>query len=92
MDSKSMFRRRGAASAPVWALALALMLPAPPAHAYIDPGSGSFLLQMILAGFAGAAFYCRDAITRALRKILGRERTSRATEASKPRQQPRPDR
>jgi len=26
------------------------------AHAYIDPGTGSYVLQLILAGFIGAAF------------------------------------
>lgn len=26
-----------------------------PAHAYIDPGSGSMLLQILLGGFAGVA-------------------------------------
>ncbi|OHC74266.1 MAG: hypothetical protein A3H92_09310 [Rhodospirillales bacterium RIFCSPLOWO2_02_FULL_58_16] len=33
------------------------MAPAPgdPAHAYLDPGTGSILLQMILGGAAGAA-------------------------------------
>ncbi|MBF0248479.1 MAG: hypothetical protein HQL36_10480 [Alphaproteobacteria bacterium] len=27
---------------------------APPAHAYVDPGTGGFLLQIILGGVAGA--------------------------------------
>lgn len=26
------------------------------AHAYIDPGSGSYILQLIIAGLLGAAF------------------------------------
>ncbi|HEU4516696.1 MAG TPA: hypothetical protein VFR77_05280 [Steroidobacteraceae bacterium] len=30
------------------------------AHAYIDPGTGSMLLQMIGAGIAGAIFYFRE--------------------------------
>lgn len=37
---------------------LALMLKfifAPPAYAYLDPGSGSFIIQMLLAGLMGAA-------------------------------------
>lgn len=32
----------------------ALLLSARPAYAYLDPGSGSMILQMILAGVAGA--------------------------------------
>ena len=31
-----------------------------PAAAYIDPGTGSMLLQMIGAGIAGAIFYFRE--------------------------------
>jgi len=27
----------------------------PPSHAYLDPGNGSMLLQLLLAGFAGVA-------------------------------------
>jgi hypothetical protein len=30
------------------------------AHAYIDPGTGSMVLQMALAGIAGALFYFRQ--------------------------------
>lgn len=30
------------------------------AHAYIDPGTGSMLLQLIGAGIAGAFFYLRN--------------------------------
>jgi hypothetical protein len=33
---------------------LALVLPRP-AHAYLDPTSGSMLLQILLGGFAGLA-------------------------------------
>lgn len=28
-------------------------------HAYIDPGSGSMILQLLLAGVAGAAMACK---------------------------------
>lgn len=31
------------------------VLAAKPAYAYLDPGSGSMILQVILAGLAGAA-------------------------------------
>lgn len=34
------------------------------AHAYIDPGSGSIVLQMILAATAGGVFYFRAAIAK----------------------------
>jgi len=31
-----------------------------PAHAYIDPGTGSMLLQVLGAAIAGAIFYFRE--------------------------------
>ncbi len=37
-----------------------LTLAAQTAHAYIDPGTGSMLLQIIGAGIAGAIFYFRE--------------------------------
>ena len=40
-------------------LILILLFPAiapPPAYAYLDPGSGSFILQMIIAGFVTSMF------------------------------------
>lgn len=40
---------------------MGLVFPAPEAHAYLDPGTGSFLVQMLVgglaAGAAGAAMY-----------------------------------
>jgi len=35
--------------------ALALALAARPAYAYLDPASGSMMLQLVLGGLAGAA-------------------------------------
>src|SRR5690554_2073266 len=44
------------------ALALAAtLLAARPAHAYVDPGTGSFVLQLLLAAFFGVAFTFRRA-------------------------------
>ena len=31
-----------------------------PANAYIDPGSGSLIVQVVIAVFFGAAFYLRQ--------------------------------
>jgi hypothetical protein len=49
----SRYARRWSALAPALALALAL-LPAP-AHAYLDPGTGSMILSAIIGLFAPAA-------------------------------------
>lgn len=38
---------------------LILLLVPKDALSYVDPGSGSFFLQMLLAGTAGAFFYFR---------------------------------
>jgi 16S rRNA C1402 (ribose-2'-O) methylase RsmI len=37
-------------------VALSLLLTARNAFAYVDPGTGSFLLQFLIAGLLGAAF------------------------------------
>jgi hypothetical protein len=43
---------------PVALIAGCLALIAPTrAHAYIDPGTGSFIIQALIAGFLGALFY-----------------------------------
>ena len=44
----------------------------PPAHAYVDPGTGSVVLQMVIAGALGAAF----TLKRFWRKIVERLRTT----------------
>lgn len=45
-----------------------LFTAATPAHAaYVDPGSGSLLLQAILAGFLGVVFFFRQSAVRLLR-------------------------
>jgi len=45
------------------ALACFLALLPLPAHAYIDPGSGSIVLQMVLAAIAGGVFFFRNALS-----------------------------
>jgi hypothetical protein len=40
-------------------LLLTLFLFPPPAHAYLDPGTGSYIIQVALAAFVGAAFAVR---------------------------------
>jgi hypothetical protein len=58
---------RAAVNLAVLAFLLAF-LPAD-AQAYIDPGSGSLILQLVLSGIAGAAFMARRVIGRALRAL-----------------------
>ena len=44
---------------------------APNAHAYLDPGTGSFLLQMLIAGALGAVLYVKMFWTRTKIFFLG---------------------
>lgn len=53
-------------------IALALLLLAEPAHAYVDPGTGSYLVQVLLALFFGVAFTLRRAWRGVIRAFLKR--------------------
>ena len=55
--------------APVAVVCL-LILPRD-AHAYLDPGTGSYVLQMIIAGLLGAAFAIKMSWFRIKRFISG---------------------
>jgi hypothetical protein len=55
--------------APVAVVCL-LILPQD-AHAYLDPGTGSYVLQMIIAGLLGAAFAIKMSWLRIKRFISG---------------------
>jgi hypothetical protein len=44
----------------------------PPAHAYIDAGSGMLVLQMIGALFAGGLIVFRKAVGHFFRRLLGK--------------------
>lgn len=57
---------RGKAGAVLWAA----FVCAPPAHAYIDPGSGSALITMIL-GAIGAAGYTFRKYYYKIKKLFG---------------------
>lgn len=66
-------------------LALALLLNAGGAHAYLDPGSGSILLQVILGGIAGLVvagklFWARILDFLGIRKIQPNAHDSDPTE------------
>jgi len=60
------------------ALALALLAYQQPAHAYIDPATGSLILQGLVAFFVGAAFtlktFFREKIKPVIDWILRRPR------------------
>lgn len=47
---------RGRAETTLAVLLVSMALSSEPAHAYIDPGTGSYVLQVLVAGFLGALF------------------------------------
>jgi len=51
-----------------------------PFVAYIDPGAGSMLLQVILAGLLAVPFFFRRVITDAWHRVRGGDRNSTAPE------------
>jgi hydrogenase-4 membrane subunit HyfE len=53
-----------------------LILTSRPAHAYIDPGTGSFVLQAAIAGLLGAAFVIKSTwknLTQAIARVFSRK-------------------
>ncbi len=68
---KSGHRTGGRAAELAAAVLLLLTLSSAPAHAYIDPGSGSFILQMLLAGFFTLLFMLRNLRTKVARWFRG---------------------
>lgn len=60
-------------------VALLLLLPAPPAEAYLDPGTGSIVLQAVIATVAAAAVALKLYWTR-LKALFGRKRTGAGEE------------
>lgn len=46
-------------SAVVVIMVYLVLVCARPAHAYLDPGSGGMMVQLLLGGFAGAAVLVR---------------------------------
>jgi energy-coupling factor transporter transmembrane protein EcfT len=62
----------------VTGIVILLMLPAM-SHAYLDPGSGSYIIQIIIAGLVAGSFaiklYWRKLKT-FLKSLLGRDQSS----------------
>ena len=63
MSARSRFRTAGILLG-VLQIAAVVCAFERPAHAYVDPGSGYMLLQVIGSMFAGAIFYLRHRLRR----------------------------
>jgi hypothetical protein len=56
-------------------IGLAMMLSvAAPAHAYLDPATGSIILQAVIGAVAGATLFFRTSLYR-IREIFSRHKT-----------------
>ena len=66
--------------APVFAVALfACVVFAAPAHAYLDPASGSMILQVLLAALAGAMLFFRRIVDFVRGLFAGKDSEERST-------------
>lgn len=75
MRSRAKFLRSAARSLSHAILFMGATVPA--AHAYIDPGTGSMLLQLLGAGVAAALFYVRSWRTWLTAWLFGRKHANR---------------
>lgn len=50
-------------------LLILLVLFPKPVHAYLDPGTGSYLFQILIAGLLGSLFFIKS-IVRKVKKFL----------------------
>ena len=64
-------RMRRAPLGSFWAGAVLSVLWVARAEAYVDPGTGALLWQLLLATFVGLTFYLRRFIRSAAKRILG---------------------
>ena len=52
--------------------------------AYIDPGSGSMLIQVAIAGLLAVPFFLRSTIARGIDRLRGRRPDPQPSQASAP--------
>ena len=50
-----------------------LLLFAPKAHAYLDPSTGSYLFQFLIAGLLGGTFFLRGTLHNFVNKLTGKK-------------------
>jgi hypothetical protein len=67
-----------------WMLAGIMLLPISSNPPYLDPGSGSFILQMLIAGAAGAIFIMRSQIARFFGFFRKKKDEEKQSDSTKP--------
>ena len=63
-------------------LAFVLVLISEPAMAYVDPGSGSMIIQLIIAASVGAVFYFRQVRDKIKSILFGDEKINKKTDVT----------
>lgn len=48
-----------------------------PAHAYIDPGTGSYLFQFVIAGLLGGTYFMRGYIVKIKDRVTGKKENNK---------------
>ncbi len=61
-------------------LAFAFALISAPAMAYVDPGSGSMIIQLLIAASVGAVFYFRQVRDKIKSILFGDEKVHKKTD------------
>lgn len=52
-----------------------------PAYAYLDPGTGSYVFQLLVAGLLTGSFFFRSVIKKIIHKIKGTDTSKNSDEA-----------
>lgn len=60
---------------------MAVIMPQP-AHAYLDPSSGAYLIQVIIGGVLGVGLFCRTQIAAFFGKFAKKEKPAEKPEAT----------
>lgn len=66
------------------AVFLGILASSRPAHAYLDPGAGSYAIQMILAGIFGGFVAFRTAIFSVISRFRSAKTSSSSSRSSNP--------
>jgi hypothetical protein len=57
----------------IFVLVILFNLSTKPAHAYLDPGSGSYMIQMLIAGAVGGSLFVKTFWVK-IKNLLGKKK------------------
>ena len=56
---------------PILVFCLLICAAPPPVHAYVDPGTGAYLLYLLMAVIVGVTYWCRAMIAKIKKLLIG---------------------